>query len=364
MTTSTPPSPPSPAASPIPKTTLPYIQTPLIESLYLSQLAGCKVLLKYETTQPSGSFKSRGLGHLVYKHVQTHFGNAEDAPTDTNTTKLHFFSSSGGNAGCATAYAAKKYNQLCTVCVPLSTPPGMIQRIEKTGARVIPYGQYIADADKYLKEILIPACDLSLEKPVYCHPYNDPLVWTGNATVADEIVVQTETLFPDYNPAAVVCSVGGGGLFNGICTGFENSGKKQWQKIPLVAVETEGCSTLFDSLATGSQVCLDRPHTIASSLATHNVTRETIEWAKKHPTTAVKVTDREAAASCLEFVADHKVLVEAACGTALAPIYNGTLKDIVPGLGPEDAVIVIVCGGTNVTFAQLREYADKFELDF
>lgn len=322
------------------------------------------MLLKYETTQPSGSFKSRGLGHLVYKHVQTHFGNTEDATTDTNTTKLHFFSSSGGNAGCATAYAAKKYNQLCTVCVPLSTPPGMIKRIEKTGARVIPYGQYIADADKYLKEVLIPACDLSLEKPVYCHPYNDPLVWAGNATVAEELVFQAETLFPDYNPAAVVCSVGGGGLFNGICTGFENSGKQQWQNIPLVAVETEGCSTLFDSLATGSQVCLERPHTIASSLATQNVTRETIAWAKKHPTTAVKVTDREAAASCLEFVADHKVLVEAACGTALAPIYNGTLKDIVPGLGPEDAVIVIVCGGTNVTFAQLREYADKFELDF
>ena len=46
-----------------------YIRTPLVESLSLSQLCGCDVLLKLENTQPSGSFKIRGIGHFLQTKV-------------------------------------------------------------------------------------------------------------------------------------------------------------------------------------------------------------------------------------------------------------------------------------------------------
>ena len=49
-----------------------HIQTPLIESQELGKLCGSKVLLKLENTQPSGSFKIRGIGHLVQTKVSEH----------------------------------------------------------------------------------------------------------------------------------------------------------------------------------------------------------------------------------------------------------------------------------------------------
>ena len=38
--------------------------TPLLESLPLSKLAGTRVLLKMDALQPSGSFKDRGMAHM------------------------------------------------------------------------------------------------------------------------------------------------------------------------------------------------------------------------------------------------------------------------------------------------------------
>ncbi|CAN6607479.1 L-threo-3-hydroxyaspartate ammonia-lyase [Trichomonascus vanleenenianus] len=323
---------------------LPYIQTPLVPSLYLSEIAGCKVLLKLEDCQPSGSFKSRGLGNLVHHTVS-------NAPAGK---RFHFFSPSGGNAGCATAYAARLYGQSCTVCVPTTTNPAMIARIRKTGATVIPHGNYIADCVKHIQEVLIPACE---EEAVYCHPYDNPVVWQGNSTLADELVDQ----FGDAKPDAVVCSVGGGGLYNGIVQGFKRAG---WNDVDVVAVETEGSSSLAQSIkAGGKQIFLTNPNTIATSLSTPSITKETIEYAMKtHPTHSVVVPDSEAAEACVRFANDHKLLIEAACGTALAPLYKGRLREILPKLDENSTVVVVVCGGTSVSWDILKGYADKWNI--
>lgn len=354
---------------------LPYVETPLIQSLYLSELVGANVLLKLELVQPSGSFKSRGLGNLVAQTI------ANSPPG----TELHFFSPSGGNAGCATAYAARQYRQKCTVCLPTSANSTMVDRIRKTGAEVVVFGDFISDSDKHIREVLIPNCQ---ETPVYCHPYNNPLVWEGNATIADELVSQyfgpsltddasstdseiavsaDGTLYqtPESSiskPAAVICSVGGGGLYNGLVQGFE---KHNWGDVPIVAVETEGCAALSESLkAGGQQVEIARPNTIATSLSTVNVTRETIDYAmsKQRQTYSVVVSDADAARGCINFARDHKLLIEAACGAALAPFYNGQLKKILPNLTPDSTLVVIVCGGTAVNWNVLDDYSKRFNI--
>ncbi len=51
-----------------------YINTPLIESLPMSKLAGCTVYLKLENTQPSASFKLRGISNLIKKVLSTFVG--------------------------------------------------------------------------------------------------------------------------------------------------------------------------------------------------------------------------------------------------------------------------------------------------
>lgn len=41
-----------------------HVNTPLLESISMSKHAGTTVYLKMENSQPSGSFKIRGIGHL------------------------------------------------------------------------------------------------------------------------------------------------------------------------------------------------------------------------------------------------------------------------------------------------------------
>jgi len=70
-----------------------YVHTPLVESTPMSKIVGSQILLKLENTQPSGSFKIRGIGHLCQKAKE--YG------------KTQFISSSGGNAGIAVAYVGR-----------------------------------------------------------------------------------------------------------------------------------------------------------------------------------------------------------------------------------------------------------------
>ena len=41
-----------------------HVNTPLLESIGMSKRVGTTVYLKMENSQPSGSFKIRGIGHL------------------------------------------------------------------------------------------------------------------------------------------------------------------------------------------------------------------------------------------------------------------------------------------------------------
>lgn len=57
------------------------------------------------------------------------------------------------------------------------------------------------------------------------------------------------------------------------------------------------------------------------------------------------------------FADDEKVLVEPACGAALAAVYSDIIKrlrnegKLEQNLGP---VVVVVCGGNNISMEQLR----------
>ena len=63
-------------------------------------------------------------------------------------------------------------------------------------------------------------------------------------------------------PDAIICSVGGGGLFNGIIRGKTSSALNPdcnsfgWSYTPVFAVETKGCDSLAASLAAGELVTL------------------------------------------------------------------------------------------------------------
>lgn len=54
-----------------------HVKTPLRDSMALSKVAGTSVFLKMDSSQPSGSFKIRGIGHLC-KMVQGRVASGQE----------------------------------------------------------------------------------------------------------------------------------------------------------------------------------------------------------------------------------------------------------------------------------------------
>jgi len=65
--------------------------------------------------------------------------------------------------------------------------------------------------------------------------------------------------------------------------------KNNWHDVPVIAVETEGTASFAASQKAGKLVTLDKIESIAKTLAAKTVSRQTLEWDKKHEIESVLV---------------------------------------------------------------------------
>lgn len=310
-----------------------HARTPLIESVVLKEIYGQKVYLKLDNAQPSGSFKIRGMGCLV-----------QDAKSK-GAKKVVI--ASGGNAGMAVAYGARQLGLESVVVISENVPHLMVQKLTREGARVEVKGKTWDEADARAQEIA------SKEGAYYCHPFDNPTIWTGNATMVPEI----KSDLREEVPAAIVASVGGGGLVCGLSEGMDAVG---WGHVPILAVETKGADSFRASLTAGTHVTLPKITSIAAALAIRKVCPKILELHKKRTIYSMVVSDRQAVTACNRFADDHRALVEPACGASLAAVYNGratALKDQ-KKFHPDRPLVVIVCGGSAATIKQLKDWTD------
>lgn len=297
------------------------IKTPLLESLPLGEMNGTRVWMKMEAAQPSGSFKIRGIGFAC----QHHYGKGA----------RRFISSSGGNAGLAVAYAGRRLGVPVIVVVPETTSERARHLLQLEGAEVIVHGKMWSEANEV-------AMSLLTEQDAFLHPFDDPLLWQGHASMIDEVVED------GVRPDVVILSVGGGGLLAGVDEGLRRNGL---ENVPVYAVETQGMSSYNAALEAGKPVEVAALTGVATSLGARQVCQRAFDLAKKRTVVPVIVSDREAVDACLSFLDDHRMLVEPACGASLAPLYGKKL-----GLNNYKNVLVIVCGGSTATVNSLSTF--------
>ena len=300
-----------------------YIETPTLLSEPLSLMADKPVWLKLEALQPSGSFKLRGVSLLCQQEL------AKGA--------RGFVSSSGGNAGIAVAYVARKLGVHVRVVVPETTSEVARQLIRAEGAELIVHGESWFEANAYVQESL--AAD-----EAFIHPFDHPLLWQGHSSLIDEVAQL------GIKPGAVVLSVGGGGLLCGAVEGMQRVG---WLDVPVLAMETEGADSFAAARAAGKAVRLPAITSVASSLGARQVCDQALVWADEHPVISQVVSDAAALGACERLLRDHRLLVEPACGAALAAITESSKQ-----LQSAESVLVIVCGGVTMTDVQLRRLLD------
>ncbi|MCL1078223.1 pyridoxal-phosphate dependent enzyme [Parashewanella spongiae] len=299
-----------------------HINTPLIESLSVGKGLNGKVWLKLENCQPCGSFKARGVGYACHQHV---INGAKKLVT-----------SSGGNAGLAVAYAGRVLNIPVTVVVPTTTKISAINLIKEQGAEVVIKGDAWDEAHQY-------GLQLTEKDGGYIHPFDDPLLWEGHSTLIDEVI---ET---GIKPDAVVLSVGGGGLLSGIVKGLR---KNKLFDVPVIAVETDGASSLAASMNAGKLVSVSQIMSVASSLGAKKVSQHAFELTNTHPIYSHIVTDKQAIKACSQFLNEHRYLVEPACGASLAAVYDSRVI-----LKEKSNILIVVCGGVGINTEQLKEWS-------
>jgi len=299
-----------------------HIETPLFESRPLSILAGRSVWLKMEALQPPGSFKIRGIGFACQEYARR--------------GAKRFISSSGGNAGIAVAYAGRYLSIPVIVVVPETTTERAKKLIQQEGAEVIVHGSSWQEANTL-------ALSMVKDSDAFIHPFDDPLLWQGHATMIDEVALS------DLKPDAVVLSVGGGGLLCGVIEGLH---RNNWNTIPVIAVETKGADSFAQSVEAGYRIELPAITSLATSLGARQVSEQAFNWSKQHPIQPVVVSDKAAVSACERFIVDHRVVVEPACGAALATVYER-----LPQIEAFKSVLIIVCGGVTTSIEQLHQWS-------
>ncbi|KNC76710.1 hypothetical protein SARC_10803 [Sphaeroforma arctica JP610] len=313
-----------------------HLCTPLLLSSTLSGRCQRDVYLKLECVQPGGSFKVRGLGRMIQKAQSKGFSK--------------IVCSSGGNAGMAAAYCGKSLEMQTYIFVPSTTPKYMRDRLQAIGAEVVVAGDVWEEADLKARQMV----DAAPTRALYVPPFDHADIWEGHGTVVHEIKQQ---LPQGVVPAAVVVSVGGGGLFNGVAQGLESS---DWSHVPIVAVETKGAESFNAMTKARALVRIPAITSLAKSLGANCVSQRSLDIVLSgRPVKSMVVSDRQAVLAVESFLNDERLLVEPACGASLTIAYNESLlteamKDNT-STGP---IVIIVCGGNAVTLDALRTWLD------
>jgi L-serine/L-threonine ammonia-lyase len=280
-------------------------------------------LLKLEALQPPGSFKIRGIGFACHEYARL--------------GATRFISSSGGNAGIAVAYAGRYLDIPVVVVVPETTTERAKYLIQQEGAEIIVHGSSWQEANAL-------AVSMVRESDAFLHPFDHPFIWQGHATMIDEIA------HSGMKPDAIVLSVGGGGLLSGVVEGLH---RNNWKDIPVIAVETDGADSFAKSVLAGHRIELPAITSLATSLGARQICERAFNWSKEHPIHNVVVSDRVAVSACERFVIDQRIVVEPACGAALAAAYEKVAE-----IEIFRSILIIVCGGAATSIEQLRQWSN------
>lgn len=262
--------------------------TPSARSDTLSEILGCRVVLKFENLQFTSSFKERGACNRIRNLTGDERARGVVAV-------------SAGNHAQAVARHAQLAGIPATIVMPVGTPFVKVARTRHHGAEVILHGADVGEAIQRAREIEATGA-------TFVHPYDDPQVIAGQGTVALELLAD----HPDLD--AIVVPVGGGGLLAGMAV----VAAALAPGVELVGVQTETWPSMANLLAGGGG-CPGGP-TLADGIAVRTPGTLTAPLIRDHTAGVVTVSE-DAIEDAVNLLLDiEKVVVEGAGAAGIAAV--------------------------------------------
>lgn len=281
--------------------------TPVTSSFALSERTGGQIVLKAENLQRTGSFKIRGAMNKLAT-----LGSAASAGVTAG---------SAGNHAQALAFAARSHGVPCEIYVPKNAPIAKMAACRSYGATVIEGGDSLDDA------VVRARARAEETGMAFCHPYDDPVVVAGQATLGFELLDDVKDL------QRVIIPLGGGGLASGVAIAV----KRQLPHVKVIGVQVEACAPYANGQPPSGPVI-----TLADGIAVKrpgDVTRPLVEkWLDD-----VVVVDENAVADAMVLLMERsKLYVEGAGAVGVSALLS---EHVAPA---RHGITCVVLSGGNV----------------
>jgi len=304
-------------------------RTPLLDSPFLDEIAGRRVLVKAECLQHTGSFKFRG-------------GWSAVSALDAELREQGVIAYSSGNHAQGVALAAKLHGVPSVIIMPADAPRLKIDNTRALGAEVVLYDRAREDRDAI-------GATLSAERGLtLIKPFDEPQVIAGQGTTGLEIAEQAAAAGVDAADVLVCC--GGGGLTSGIALALA-------EKAPglrVRTVEPEGFDDVARSLRSGRIERNDsQSGSICDAILTPSPGALTFPILQRLCSPGLAVPDEDCLRAMAAAFTRLKIVLEPGGAVALAAaLYH---PDQIAG----DAVICVASGG-NVDAEMFGRALDKY----
>ena len=302
------------------------IETPLEESMFLSQLLQNRVLLKREDLQPVFSFKIRG----AYNRI---------ASLSDEERARGVITASAGNHAQGVAFSGKKLGIETTIVMPVTTPGIKVAAVKSFGAKVVLFGDSYTAAAEHCADLA------TRSGSIFIPPFDDELVIAGQGTVANELLRQSAGSMD-----AVFVPVGGGGLLAGIAVFL----KALCPEVKVIGVEPADSDAMTQSLAAGRRVKLDSVGIFADGVAVREVGQLTFDLCRRHVDEIICVDTDEICSGIKSVYQATRSIVEPAGALALAGLKKYVRERKVTG-----QTLVAINSGANMNFDRLRYVAER-----
>ncbi len=293
-------------------------ETPLEYSHFLSRQGDCRVYLKLECAQISGSFKYRG---ALNKYLSM-----------SDQKRLEpVITASSGNHGAALAHIIHSFGGQGKIFIPENASPAKIEDLKRHGVELVLHGHDCIMSETLAKNT---ARQDGLE---FISPYNDPKIIGGQGTIAVEVVRQME------QPDDVLVPVGGGGLVSGIAAHLKGISSK----IQVIGCQPRASAVMYESIKAGDIIEMDSEPTLADGTAggvdpdsiTFPICRDLID--------RFTLVSEERIKKAIVFALEHhQILIEGAAALPIAVF----LKEIERFKGRN---VVLVISGKRISLDKL-----------
>ena len=287
-------------------------QSRVLESSFLSAATSAKVFLKLEAEGPTGSFKVRAAYYAIHTRLQ--HGAIRGVVT-----------SSTGNHGAATAFAAKRLGLPARIYLPQNPNPAKRARIAQQGAEIIESGVFLEQSREHAVRFAEESGWFNLVDGV------DADMLPGTATIGCEIIEQLPAV------DAIFIPVGDSTLIRGLAF----AAKALKPQVRIVGVQAERAPAYALAFAKGHGLSTASSDTIADGLAARDALDDNVRQIKTLVDEFVLVSEEEMLTAVRDLYVKEKVIAEPA-GSATTAALRKTAKSY------QGQTVVLLVTGANI----------------